>query len=862
MGGDRVDFFISHAGADRAWAEWVAWQLIDAGYTVELDVWDWGAGQNFLTAISDAMERADRVVALFSAAYFERERYTAEEWSAAVIHVSGAAERRLVPIRVENVPADKVPAVLRPLIALDVFEMSEEQARRTLLTGVAAPGRPDRQPQFPGDMVVGVRRRRSGSGPALPGRVPQIWNVPPRNPGFTGRDGLLVAVRERLLSDDRAVVQALHGLGGVGKTQLAAEYAHRFAGGYDIGWWVNAEHAEVIGEQFTDLAAELGCAGRGAMLAIVRRAVLAELRDRGRWLLVFDNAENPDDVVSWLPGAGGHVLITSRAGGWREVAAPVEVAVLTRAESAAILHTQVPVLAEADAGQLAEQLGDLPLAVAQAAAYLAETGMSVAEYLNLLGTRAAELLDRGRPRSYPRSLAGTTRVAAERLGGNAPLALELLNLCAFLAPEPIPYDLFAVAIDQVPGALPARVADPLAWRELIAALAHSSLARIDQNGIQLHRLTQAILRDLLGPEQAAATQAQVEEILVANDPGDPDDPAKWPRWARLIPHLLVLGPVSASNPHLRDLTASAAWYLLRRGDARSSHDLAGNLHEMWSEQFGRDSIPSLNAATTLAQALQVMGRYAEAHDLDQDTLERRRRVLGVDHPTTLVSASNLAVDLRALGQVQAARDLDQDTLERRRRVLGADHPSTLVSASNLANDLRALDETTAARVLDHDTLERRRRLLGADHPSTLNSISNLANDFRALGEMHAARDLDQDAFERRRRILGSDHPSALMSANNLAVDLRALGQVQAARDLDQDTLERRRRILGHDHPRTLGSASNLASDLRALGETQAALSLDEDTQGRIRRTVGNEQISTLASKLGTDLYELGDVQRT
>ncbi len=862
MGGDRVDFFVSHAGADRAWAEWVAWQLIDAGYTVELDVWDWAAGQNFVTAMSDALERADRVVALFSSAYFERDRYTAEEWSAAVVHVPGAAERRLVPVRVENVPAGKVPVVLRPLIARDVFGVSEEQARRTLLAGVAAPGRPDRQPEFPGHMIAAGPRRHSGSGPALPGRVPRIWNVPPRNPGFTGRDGLLVVVRERLLSDDRAVVQALHGLGGVGKTQLAMEYAHRFAGGYDIGWWVNAEHAEVIGEQFTDLAAELGCAERGAMLKTVQRAVMTELRDRGRWLLVFDNAENPDDVIPWLPGGEGHVLITSRAGGWIEVAVAVEVDVLTRAESAAILHAQVPGLAEADADELAEQLGDLPLAVAQAAAYLAETGMSVTEYLNLLGTRAAELLDRGRPRSYPRSLAGTTRVAAERLGSNAPLAAELLSLCAFLAPEPIPYDLFAVAANQIPGALAAQVADPLAWRELIAAVARSSLARIDQSGIQLHRLTQAILRDLLGPEQAAATRAQAEEILVANDPGDPDDPAEWPRWARLIPHLLVLGPVSASSPRLRDLTASAAWYLLRRGDARRSHDLAGHLHKLWSEQFGFDSIPSLNAATALAQALQVMGRYAEARDLDQDTLDRRRRVLGADHPSTLVSANNLAVDLRALGEVQTARGLDQDTLDRRRRVLGADHPSTLVSASNLANDLRALDETPTARDLDQDTLERRRRLLGTDHPSTLNSISNLANDFRALGEMRAARELDQEAFERRRRVLGSDHPSALMSANNLAVDLRALGEAEAARDLDQDTLERRRRILGQDHPRTLGSASNLASDLRALGETQAALSLDEDTQERIRRTAGNVQISTLASKLGTDLYELGDIQGT
>jgi hypothetical protein len=213
-----------------------------------------------------------------------------------------------------------------------------------------------------------------------------------------GRDGLLAEVREQLLAGDKAVVQALHGMGGVGKTQLAAEYAHRFAGSYDLAWWINAEQGGLIGDQVAALGLALGCVQPGAGTEAVRAAVLAELRHRGRWLLVFDNAEDPADVAPWLPGGGGHVLITSRQRGWDEVAAPVEVHVLARAESVAILQTRVTALSGAGANQLAAELGDLPLAITQAAGFMADTGMTADEFLVLLQTRAGQ-----RPRRHGES---------------------------------------------------------------------------------------------------------------------------------------------------------------------------------------------------------------------------------------------------------------------------------------------------------------------------------------------------------------------------------------------------------------------------------------------------------------------------
>jgi transcriptional regulator with XRE-family HTH domain len=620
--------------------------------------------------------------------------------------------------------------------------------------------------------------RESGPGAAV--AMPGVWNIPARNPGFTGRDDLLAEVREQLLAGDKAVVQALHGMGGVGKTQLAAEYAHRFARTYDLAWWINAEQGGLIGDQVAALGLALGCVQPGAGTQTVRAAVLAELRHRGRSLLVFDNAEDPADVAPWLPGGGGHVLITSRQRSWDEVAAPVEIDVLARAESVAILQARVTVLSGADADRLAAELGDLPLAIAQAAGFMADTGMAADEFLVLLRTRAGQLLAQGAPGSYPRSLAAATGLIADRLARQDPAAAELASVCAFLAPEPIPESLFTAAVNVLPGELAARAADPLAWRQTLAHLTRRSLARVDHRGLQMHRLTQAILRERLTPAQATATRRYAEALLAASNPGDPPNPVTWPRWARLTPHVLAADLAATDSPALRELVRYTCWYLIERGDARTAHDLVNGVYQQWRDRLGEEHEHTLTAAHYLAWTLLEMGRHAESRDLNRDTLVRRRRVLGEDHPDSLYSAHNLAIDLRELGEIQAARDLNHDTLDRRRRVLGEDHPDTLYSAHNLAIDLRELGEIQAARDLNRHTLDRRRRVLGEDHPDTLRSAHNLAIDLRELGEIQAARDLNHDTLDRRRRVLGEDHPDTLASAHNLAIDLRELGEADDA----------------------------------------------------------------------------------
>ena len=192
-------------------------------------------------------------------------------------------------------------------------------------------------------------------------------------------------------------------------------------------------------------------------------------------------------MAAALPGGPGHVLVTSPAQGWDEVAVPVEVDVLARAESAAGLVDRMPGLGEAEAGRVAAALGDLPLALAQAAGYMAGTGTPAAEYLELLAVRAAQVLDQGRSAAYPRSLTAVTQLAFDRLRGEDPAAAGLAAICAFLAPEPVPADWFPRAAAELPAPLAGQAADPVAWRQVLARVRQQALARLDRHGLQMHR---------------------------------------------------------------------------------------------------------------------------------------------------------------------------------------------------------------------------------------------------------------------------------------------------------------------------------------------------------------------------------------
>jgi hypothetical protein len=365
---------------------------------------------------------------------------------------------------------------------------------------------------------------------------------------------------------------------------------------------------------------------------------------------------------------------------------------MDRGESVALLLDRVPGLSEADADVVAEAVGDLPLAVAQAAAFMASTGMSAGEYAGLLRTRAAEILSQGCPSAYPASLTAVIQLVSDRLRESDPASAALAGICAFLAPEPVPAEWFPLASEWLPQPLRDQAADPIAWRQVIYRLRGSSLVRVNADALLMHRLTQAIIREHLSRKESDRARDAAVQTLTANRPGDGQLPANWPVWASMLPHLLALDPANSDERDLCALAVDGTEYLFCRGDARAAVDLARGLYNRWRVTLGEDHLDTLVSANNFAIVLREVGDYQAARELDEDTLTRERRILGDDNPHTLISANNFATDLYELGELRAARELHEDTLARYRRVLGEDHPDTQVSAENLAMVLRVVGE--------------------------------------------------------------------------------------------------------------------------------------------------------------------------
>ncbi len=730
-------------------------------------------GTNWAEMIDARLEQASIILLLVSPDFIASDYcYQIEMKSALKRHEEGKA--RVVPILLRPVDWQGVPFAHLQALPTDAKFITTWKNEDEAFA----------------DVVAGVRRAIEDLSllPASAPRValPNIWNIPyPRNPFFTGREDLLLQLHNQLASGQTTALsqspQAISGLGGIGKTQLATEYAYRYSQDYDAVFWARADTQDALIASYNTIATLLNLPERNAEKQdITIAAVKTWLQKHSKWLLILDNADDLDLLPPFLPPtAGGHILLTTRAWDMKRLATRLEVKTLPDEQGATLLLQRANLLskestfAQASAKyrqlaiKLSQELGGLPLALDQAGAYMEATGISLEEYLHLYQTHRPTLLEdrRSLVEDHPDSVATTWSLSFERIEQKNSTAAALLQFCAYLAPDAIPKSIIIEGAPHLGPILESLATNPLLLPQAVETLRTYSLIDRDPQAqtLSLHRLVQAAVRDRLSAESELEWK---QRTILAVNAACPNvrDPKQWNVYEQWLPHALVCAP--------------------------------------WIEQ---EQVSSLEAAHLLNEAvyhLNNCARYREAEPLYEQALKIKRKMLGEEHPDTARSLNNLALLYVRQGKHGEAEPLYEQALKIKRKMLGEEHPDTAAILNNLAVVYKDQKRYKEAELFLKQALEVNRKVFGEEHPSIASSLNNLAELYEGQGRYREAEPLYEQSLEISRKVSGEEHPDTARSLNGLALLYIRQGRYEEAEPFLKQTLAICEQWLGTEDPTT------------------------------------------------------------
>ncbi|MEV0035683.1 FxSxx-COOH system tetratricopeptide repeat protein [Streptomyces sp. NPDC050804] len=828
---------ISFAGFNRPWAAWIGDRLERRGLPVVYQRWDPPVETPLEESLRDLLLAPGPVLVILSDWYFQLGPRTHDEWNRALREVVAPEPDRFAAV---TITTSALPGATAVLAAADLTTLGQEEAERRILTRLGLPTDTHAEP-------VDTRR-----GPRYPADTPDVWGgVPRRNTRFTGREPLLNDAYHALqAAGSGAGVVTLHGMSGVGKTQLAAEYVYRFGAEYDVVWWVSADKRVTCRQKLAELAPALGLS-TGVEYGERLRAARDALR-RGdpysRWLLVLDGADEPDQIWDLVPTGPGHVLITARNPEWGEHnSALLEVPVYDREESVAFVRRRAPRLTHSEADQLAEALEDLPLLLDQTAGWLNDSDMSVDEYIELLKDGIDQDVVRVSA-DFPLAFQTGWSILLNKLRETVPESVDLLRLCTFFAPGAIPVRLVRdLPPDTLPEKLRGLVDDPVRWARAIGKLrqyavvraagvgereVHDSvngegLAGVAGDTLYMHRMVHQIVHQDMPSQDHKEFIEVVRRALVQADPGRPTDTRLWPRYAEITPHLKWADVLQSTDPAMHTLILNCLRYMYLSGEYRAGINLGRRALEAWRVLLGETHPRIWDLSYHYANVMRAVGDYAGTEVIERAAVEHLRAEKGPKDLEHLRAAGGLAADLRGLGRYEEAFEISGWILASYRELLGEQDSRTLNAQNNLAISHRLLGRYNESLELNRRTLEARRQLLRPRHAWTLFSEINYATDLRLLGRYSEAESLQSQSVRVHRIVLGRDNPQTLRAEHNLALCLYRSGERGKAGALFTQVLESCERVLGEQDPLTMMFAASQSCFAREHGDIDQAMAISD-----------------------------------
>ena len=730
------------------------------------------------------------------------------------------------------------------------------------------------------------------SAPSMTSLTAPYWNIPyRRNPYFTGREEVLQNLYTRLRETQEATwtqPQAISGLGGIGKTQTAFEYAYRYHADYQAVLWVKADTYETLGSDFVNIARLLQLPEQNEQdQRHTVDAVKHWLEVHTAWLLIFDNVEDLAMVNDFIPPASkGHILLTTRTQAVGTIAQRIDLEKMEAEEATLFLLRRTKMLERTarledasaadsiEARDIVRAMDGLPLALDQAGAYIEETACSLYDYFDHYRRQRSTLLDlRGYYASeHPESVATTWLLSFEKVEQSNAAAAELLRLCAFLHPDGILEEIITDGSPELGALLQPVAADRFKLDTAIAALRKFSLVRRNSNTktLTIHRLVQAILKDSLD-EGIQRLWAERAVRAVNRTFPDGDQVATWQHCQRCLPQVYTCVALIEQwhmlLPEAARLLDQAGLYLLEHAQYNQARYLLSKALEIREGGLGSvhpDVAESLNnlaglylyqgmyaqAEPLLSRALAIreqvhgtehnevavclnnlallynqQGRYALAEPLFQRALAIWEQKEGLQHPDVARTLNNLALLYQVQHKFEKAELLYQQSLAIWEHTRGPEHPDVAVSLNNLAIVYQHLGKYALAEPLFHRVLAIREKTLGPEHPGVANSLTYLGRLYQSQWKYAEAELLFKHALNIRKRALGPEHPDVAHSLNNLAKLYSTCGKYDQAEPLFQSALTTLEQALGMEHPNIMEVLKPFAVLLSAMQRKDEAVQL-------------------------------------
>lgn len=670
---------------------------------------------------------------------------------------------------------------------------------------------------------------------------PTIWNVPSLNPYFTGREDILTCLHEALTSSKPTGLtqpHAIHGLGGIGKTQTAIHYAHLHCNDYQAVVWIRADSHEALIDDYFSLADLLNLPKQPEqnpkhMVMAVKRW----FQTHDNWLLIYDNVEDLEMVSQFFPsGTTGHILLTTQQQSTGTIAQQIKLDNMSKEEGSLFLlrraktislsmpADQVPRADLQMAQEISDILGGLPLALDQAGAYIEETKCGLTGYLELYQKRRTDLLERRGIVSsgHPDSVTTTFSLSFEKVKKSNNAAVALLQLCAFLDPDAIPVEIISKGASAFGPELQSIASDLFEQNKAIEKLLKYSLLYRDTNTntLTIHRLLQAVIKDTMTQD---AQRQWAESTVRAVDQAFPEvDYTSWSTCQRYFPHAQVCAAlIDRWNLTLMEavrLLSRIAMYVYQRGQYEESEQLSEKLLAVHERTFGTEDPDIIVIFNNIAGLYRARGRYDHAEQLYLLALRRCENVKDTIPLYLALTLNGLGVVYEKQGKYPEAERCHQQSLTIRLRELGTETLEVAQCLNDLALVYMKQGRPAIAEAQFLQSLAIREKLLGQDHRTVAESLNNIAVFYRTQGKYPQAEEYYLRAHHIKEQILGPDHPAMATSYNNLAVVYEAQGKNTEACSYYQKAIEICERKLGPDHPHTKSSQADYENLLKKINQ--------------------------------------------